>query len=274
LVKTDLWDSQVHIVLGGRLDEYSDLGTQQHPRLGIIFNPTEDSALKLLYGEAFRPSAAVEFSGFAAAIQGGGEFLKPETIRTTELVYIKHEKQWNTGLTLFHSRWRDGIVIGGNPAPTTLFPLKYINQAKNSAKGLEASIEWEGSAWSMDANTSYVKSKNDINNEEYAAFPRYIVNVGLGYELNDQKTHVYFKNRLHYDVAEYPVSNSRPNSSDLAHYWRSDLNIDHAYNTRANVYLNIRNLFDRDNRLPSVWQSVGGEPGEGFSVMLGLRYDL
>jgi iron complex outermembrane receptor protein len=59
-----------------------------NPRLGLIFKPLPQTALKLLYGEAFRSPNGYE-RYYETETSGGSRLnpdLKPETIRSTELV--------------------------------------------------------------------------------------------------------------------------------------------------------------------------------------------
>jgi iron complex outermembrane receptor protein len=77
------------VTAGLRYDHYrSTFGGTVNPRLALIYNPSEASAVKLLYGEAFRAPNPYERSYNPA--QANAPELKPETIKTYELVYERY----------------------------------------------------------------------------------------------------------------------------------------------------------------------------------------
>lgn len=77
------------VTAGLRYDHYgSTFGGTANPRLALIYNPTETSAVKLLYGEAFRAPNPYERAYNVA--QADALELQPETIKTYELVYERY----------------------------------------------------------------------------------------------------------------------------------------------------------------------------------------
>jgi iron complex outermembrane receptor protein len=80
---------KVSAVLGARADYWTLDGWSAHPRLGLVVRPDADTALKLLYGGAYRaPNAYERFytqDGFLA-----NPALKPETLRTSEAVVERY----------------------------------------------------------------------------------------------------------------------------------------------------------------------------------------
>ena len=95
-LKWGIFDDRLNILAGGRVDDYSDSGskeipkdfeTQFSPRGGVIFLPTEKSALKALYGRAFKAPIQLQLFGFPGLVNGSTD-LEPETIDVYELIYI------------------------------------------------------------------------------------------------------------------------------------------------------------------------------------------
>src|SRR5688572_29384630 len=77
------------VTAGVRYDHYgSTIDGAVNPRLALIYNPTETSAVKLLYGEAFR--APNPYERYYNVAQADAPALQPETIRTYELVYERY----------------------------------------------------------------------------------------------------------------------------------------------------------------------------------------
>ncbi|MBU0909177.1 MAG: TonB-dependent receptor [Proteobacteria bacterium] len=74
-------------LIGGiRLDDYSTIGKQWNPRAALVYSPRLATIFKLLYGEAFRAPNDYERNYDDGGWQIGNDSLKPETIRTWELV--------------------------------------------------------------------------------------------------------------------------------------------------------------------------------------------
>ncbi len=71
--------------LGLRHDQYSTFGGTTNPRGALIYTPLEKTTLKLLYGQSFRAPNAYELY-YTSPGQEANTQLKPETVKTTELV--------------------------------------------------------------------------------------------------------------------------------------------------------------------------------------------
>jgi iron complex outermembrane receptor protein len=74
---------------GVRHDHYSTFGGTTNPRLGLIYSPFEKSAIKLIYGTAFRAPNDFEML-YTNVGQEANPDLKPEKIKTYELVYEQY----------------------------------------------------------------------------------------------------------------------------------------------------------------------------------------
>lgn len=123
---------------GLRWDHYFDtFGGTLNPRLGLIVSPSESSALKLLYGRAFRAPNPFELYYDQNALS---EALKPERIVTYEAVWEQrlHETLRATATT-FHYRARDLIAqaTGGD----TIDGLYYANADNARATGAEVELQ-------------------------------------------------------------------------------------------------------------------------------------
>ena len=94
--RSSLWGAHVQdeIPMGKKLvldlglsyDHYSTFGSTVNPRADLIYQPRQGTTFKLLYGQSFRPPTAFELY-YTLPSQEANPFLKPETARTTELVW-------------------------------------------------------------------------------------------------------------------------------------------------------------------------------------------
>ncbi|HEY7840228.1 MAG TPA: TonB-dependent receptor, partial [Gammaproteobacteria bacterium] len=211
---------------------------------------------------------ANELHGTPGLIEQNEE-LQPEVIDTLELVLQHQAADWFSQLTLFHSRWSDGITSVANGAAAT--PFIFANLEKNRARGVTWDLNWRRDAWFLDLGFAWVKSDNHTLNVDYEAFPRYTIDAELGYEHAPWRTRFSLIQHWQIDVEDvFPPSAGIP-AQDLSHYVRVDLGATHALTDRFEVRLFVRNLLDRNNYRPSAAGSRGGIPEDSISAGAEVR---
>lgn len=132
------------ILNGGlRLDRYTSFGSTLNPRLGLIRSLRPGSALKFLYGRAFRAPNVFERL-YTGVDVDPNPHLRPERISTAELL-LEHQlsAQWKMSASLYRNRVErlidyadvDGDGVG-----------QYLNLGSARAEGVEVEgeFEWRG----------------------------------------------------------------------------------------------------------------------------------
>jgi outer membrane receptor protein involved in Fe transport len=136
LLLQDIWHpvKQVSITLGARYDYDSQIGSQINPRLGIVYNPFDNAALKLLYGRAYRaPTPSEQYVNFGFAV--GNKDVKPEIINTFEAAFLFKYKNMTNMVSAYWNNVKDAIYA---PLGTEINPdFKYHNIGKNTSTGIE-----------------------------------------------------------------------------------------------------------------------------------------
>ena len=254
--KTWFADGQFGLLYGGRLDNYSDSENRQTPRLGLIYRPSSESSLKWLYGRAFRAPTRAELNG-VGVIAGAGS-LDAETIDTHELVYMTQRDHWRLETVLFYSQWKDTIMSQGGGS--------FRNADDSEAKGIEIIAEGRFEQWFWRSSVSYTESENTTTDTEYTIFPKLIANADVGYRVPTRNVAVTFSNRIHYNADEGPETAMFTNPDQLPHYWRADLQLSKQLSNDTLIAVTIINLFDRENFIPSVWNTENGLEAEPMSV--------
>lgn len=161
---------------GLRFDHYEQFGGQVNPRLALIYTPLAQSTIKLIYGEAFRAPNNYELYYTAAGLGlKANPNLKPETIRTYELIYEQRLFD-NYRLTLsgFYNKISDMVSVVADPSDPTLDTFDNISSA--SVRGAEAELEakWR-SGFSGRISYSYQQAKDDqtglrlVNSPQHSA---------------------------------------------------------------------------------------------------------
>lgn len=119
-----------------RYDHYSSTHASIDPRVALVFRPRSGTAIKLIYGEAFRAPNVYEMY-YSVAPNAANPALNPEKIRTTELVW---EQELPLGVTLstsgFYSRMHGLITQMGNEDGS----LVYRNLQDVKSSGVEAEL--------------------------------------------------------------------------------------------------------------------------------------
>jgi iron complex outermembrane receptor protein len=268
---THSMDEVWRVIYGGRFDDYSDVGSHFSPRFGIIAQPEKNTAIKFLYGNAFHAPTALELYGSTGAAEGNAE-LDPEILDSYELVLMKRSDHWRAQLELFRSRWRDAIVSTATDDNVVAFT--FGNLERNTAHGVSISTEWEYLPWTVRFNGAYTESENTSTNKIFGLFPSTTMNFGIGYDFYQLATQI-FVNHIHYshfdDVLAVEAGFA---AKELPSYSRTDVTATHRASKELETFAVVRNLFDRDNRLPSAMGSRGGIPDERASLSVGFRYSF
>lgn len=127
----------LRLTAGVRYDRYSDEATGAvSPRMGLIFGFRSGGTIKALYGEAFR--APNPYERYYYTEQRNRPDLRPETIRTYELVY---ERTLGRGYRLTASGYRYRVHDLINQASTSADDLYFDNLDSARADGLELEID-------------------------------------------------------------------------------------------------------------------------------------
>ncbi|MGO9605376.1 MAG: TonB-dependent receptor plug domain-containing protein [Candidatus Binataceae bacterium] len=124
---------------GLRYDHYSYFGGTTNPRLGLIYHPHHTTALKLLYGTAFRAPEPFEMSPDYGPFYDNNFQLKPETIRSVEGVVEETLGQHFTLEGSVFRNWINNLItVETNPADGLSI---YENSGQVNATGVEVELD-------------------------------------------------------------------------------------------------------------------------------------
>ncbi|MBI4663005.1 MAG: TonB-dependent receptor [Verrucomicrobia bacterium] len=118
---------KLHLSAGIRYDEVRGIGSSDSPRAALIYNPVETSAIKAIYGTAFRAPSLFELS---LARPGG---INHETITSYELVYEQQVGERLRGTVSGFFNQMDDLIEFKKEA--------FQNVSKVEAQGLELGLE-------------------------------------------------------------------------------------------------------------------------------------
>ncbi|NRB40252.1 MAG: TonB-dependent receptor, partial [Pseudomonadales bacterium] len=268
------WFNEKYSVIAGlRADKYDDIDdTTETPRLGFIYQPRTDTAIKLLYAQAFRAPGATEQAGSTSVL--GSFDIKPEVIDTFEWVLMKNSAFYRSNITVFTSKWTDGIAIEKTADSIAAEKSlgEYVNTGKNSARGIEFEVDvyfMQGSL-AFKTSGSYIKSKNDKDNTDYVAFPTIMFNWGVIYTAAHQTWVFSMMNHFEAGRKAYPSDAAK----ELDNYYRTDISATWQPLEKLALAVNIIDIFDAENINPSAWARSKGLAEPGFDASLSARYSF
>jgi iron complex outermembrane receptor protein len=161
---------------GVRYDFYSVFGDTVNPRLALIYNPWEKTAIKLLYGTAFRAPSQYEIN-FSSSPLIPNPDLQPEKLETSELIL---EHYFNAHLrgefNLFHTDIK-GIIGQVDLSDGT---IQNRNVDTVTSNGLELQMEdtWDN-GFQARVSYSWQDTRFDKNNARLTNSPEHMVKLNL-----------------------------------------------------------------------------------------------
>ena len=280
-VDWSLLEDRLRLFAGGRWDVYSDVGDQVSPRAGVVVHPVEGGALKLLYGTAFRAPSALEQGDLTGFLRGGGDDLDPETIETIELAWQHVSSSWRYGVTLFHSEVEDGVFVVVDPEGSD-FPFAQANALSARSRGVEVEGSYTVGPWTLALGGSHVDAETrppGQGTDIVRGFPRTIVHASLAWIEPDLGLEVAIHDHHLIEIASaLSISSTSFTNEPLPDYWRTDLHLGWHLpedpGAGGLVYLDVRNLLDRDEILPVPYALETGVPETRISVVGGVELRL
>jgi outer membrane receptor for ferrienterochelin and colicins len=126
--------------VGMRVDRFSTYGFRTTPRAGLVFLPRQATAIKVLYGHAFRAPNAYELYYYAGTANTADP-LAPEQIRSFEIVWEESfSKHVRTAVTAFRYD-AEQIIEQQHTEGTALNEIYFANVGGFQGVGIEAEVE-------------------------------------------------------------------------------------------------------------------------------------
>jgi outer membrane receptor for ferrienterochelin and colicins len=162
---------------GLRYDQYSTFGGTLNPRVALIYCPVESTALKFLYGQAFRAPSDFELYDHGVGYETSPA-LQPETIKTTELVFERYfGKYTSLSASGFYNVF--GGLTSQTEDPSTGL-IHYSNLEDVAGKGLEFHLtEKRPSGWEGRLSYTVQDAHTKSNNDTVSNSPRHLAKINL-----------------------------------------------------------------------------------------------
>ena len=270
----------VDIVLGLRLDNYSDFGTQWSKRAGLVYRADEKVIFKLLYGSAFRAPTLIEaYQNGHINFRAGDPNINPESTDTYEFVTVfKPTHELKFLLNFFYSELHN--VIDLEEYPNT--DPGYQNFDTRLSRGAELELFYKQSPRhnlyfnATVLNADYVIPPEDNEEAVKQSMPDISpVMLKAMYTYRPTKT-ASFSGVWQYYSETTPTKLNWVNEdgidSTVAPTHIFDLAMTYRFTPMSVTRFVVKNLFDADVRNPSYYyMSDGGIQREGMNFHLSFE---
>lgn len=250
------------ITLGIRYDSYDTVGSNTAPRLTWVHLFDPNTSIKFIYSEAFRAPVSNELYQKNNPFVIGNESLKPELVKTSEIVGYYQNGLSQLQLGIFYSHFENPI------AQKSIGSLRvFDNLEDNFSKGIEgnATMQFE-QHWISRFNFSHLFHKPS---DQYR-MPDTLATLSLAYQ-----NHPFNWSYIVQYTSEResnPSNSVSPNSLDS--YWLQDTSIQYQLNERSRLSLNISNLFDEQYSEPSTADNLNHVPGMRRTLTLNYQAEF
>ena len=170
--------------VGSRYDYYSAVQASTDPRLALIYRPWSQTALKFIYGVAFRAPNAYE-SYYSLVPNVPYSALKPEKIHGAELVWEQgiSRRLWFT-TSSFYNTIDD--LITQDPVDNDSFTFRNLQNV--TSRGLELEVKGQlSSGLEGVASYSFQQTKDRLTNQFLSDSPRNLVKLNLDQSLLERR---------------------------------------------------------------------------------------
>jgi outer membrane receptor for ferrienterochelin and colicins len=226
------------VTAGLRYDRYGDtFGGTTNPRLAAIYNPSPNSAIKALYGEAFRAPNPYERDYYPE--QANRRALRPETIKTYELVY---ERYFNSTYRLSLSGYAydiDGLITQASTADAEPY---YDNLDDVRARGAEVEVEGSYRNGTILRGSWAIQRAEDVaTGLELTSSPRHLGKLIASTPVLDSK--LFANLQLQYYSGSLTLARTRSPS-----FWLTNFTLNtHDRWSKIELTAGVYNAFDQDN---------------------------
>ena len=291
------------MLAGLRREDHSTFGHENLPRYGLIFNPFEETALKLSHGKQFMAPTPNDLFwpredwGFGMGVEGNRD-LRPEVGWHTDLTYEQTLFRNMVFLTLSYFDWdmNNRILWQDNGAGF----WRPVNLKSYEADGIEVGAKIGAlSDFTLYLNYTYLDAKEEA--EEYSReiptaqkiwkthratySPKHQFKGSLVYEspfdLTGMVTIRYVSDRLWYRNETTNWVDYKTVVYPLDSYWTADLKIEHRLHEHWVISLKGNNLLNKEydtyfgsfRDQTTAQTTVEGFPGAGRSIFFSVAYE-
>ncbi len=253
--------------LGMRWDNYTTIGNAFVPRGAVIYNPFQATAIKLLYGQAFRAPNVYEIN-YQDPLYGHkpNPFLNPEKIRTFEVVWEQRLAQNVYGIVSVYHYGMRGLIDLTSDETDSLLQFQNIGRVKALGSEFELQTKFRYGIQGY-INYAFQIASDEIQNTKLTNSPSHIAKLGLVFPISDFRV----APEVRYETERITVYNTKTKP-----YLLTNLNLSspELFN-HLKISLVIKNLLATEYKLPGGFehkQDAIKQNGRNWELRLRARF--
>jgi len=255
--------------IGLRYDHYDTFGGTTNPRAALIYRPLDLTAVKFLYGTAFRaPSPYELYYNDGNVSSKANPDLKPEMIETYELVLEQIlGKGFRMAGSLFFNKIKDLISLETDAADG-LNVYRNIERLETKGAELELEKKWDNGLKGL-ISYSYQETENKQTGEAVTNSPNHLIKAKLMVPL--------LKNKIFAGLEQHYTSQRRLlNGSDAGSFFITNLTFSaQNFLKGMEVSMSVYNLLGQTYEDPASRehrQSAIEQDGLGFRLKMIYKF--
>ncbi len=253
-----------HLTMGLRHDDFSQIGAQLSPRIALVHELNTHHSIKLLYGEAFRAPAEGELNLLNNPVVIGNPDLVPETVQSSELIWLGQWPRSGISLGYFESRFKDAIVQVGSGNV-----LVFDNMDQEPSKGVELEVSHQlTGAWLVGGTYTYFLETPALSFRESDRLASFMVNYQQA-NWNGNLAANYQSNK---DMAARDSNGER---ITLDGYWQLFGKVRYYLKSDLQIFIQGKNLLNKGYLTPPASTTLmQGIPNRGREILTGLTFEF
>jgi outer membrane receptor for ferrienterochelin and colicins len=253
---------------GLRYDRYDTFGGTANPRVALIYKPDEHGSVKLLYGQAFRAPNDFEIFFRSSGFNEPNPLLKPETIKTTELIFERYGKHVRFSVSGFYSDIKGIISQRIDPADGK---AQFSNLNNVNSRGVETSIDGKLNN-GVEGKLAYTlqRSASEQTGDSLNNSPTHLAKLNLSVPLATRKIFASFQGL--YTSERRTLAGSDVSGSFVSNATLLSKSLFKAFDISAGVY-NIFNVHYSDPGSQAHLQNTIPQDGRSFRLKLTYSFN-
>jgi outer membrane receptor for ferrienterochelin and colicins len=259
--------SNLILNLGIRYDRYSLFGGTTNPRAALIYTPWEETHLKVLFGQAFRPPNLFELV-YNAPGNEANPSLRPETVKTTEFVWEQYfANHFRTTASAFYYPIRSVISEQIDPITGNAF---FGNAGSLNLRGLEFSLS-RTLPGGLDSTVSYSfqDAEDPSTRMPVTNSPKHLVQASLSIPIVKKK--VFASTDLQFVSKRVTLTGGYTGAYIVPNFTLFTRNVLEGWEISASLYngINQRYADPAGNGLP---ENTIVQDGRTFRIKVGYKF--
>ncbi len=263
---------QLVLSVGVRYDDLYAGRSSTNPRLGLVYSPAPDTAIKLLYGTAFRaPNGNELYYASPAVGYKTNPAIKPERIRTTELVFEQGFGKHLRGIaSVYEYRIKDLITP---VLDTSDNQLVYQNSQKTKANGVDLELQAKWAKLEGRVSYSFQDAENEETGQVLSNAPKHLVKLNAMAPVWGDKLSIGVEAQY---TAKRTNDSADGSAEEIPGYSVANLTLLHRNWVKGlEISAGVKNLFDKQYADPASSDdnpAIVGIPQDGRTYWVKFNY--